>query len=284
MVSSLFVYLTADDFCHGLADLQVETVSAMLVARLLPPLLIAAAALVAAAHLKWPAPSVLLAAGPALLCAAAPLGPTALQHAHIFRLNENLVAALARVSTLTSILLLPVLGIATTAGVALSSTAPLLMAIGAAAVAVVAVWVGAALKTDASGTPKVKMVYKGVPKMATKTPEPPSAAPGPVAQGKNGSSMPVESQEGVSVADGVDPTTLPEPSKRGFTDIDGIEGSDGGGASAARSVRPRRQGLHGVLAPSTGWGARLNRRMLPRINVVNRMGTTYRHPGLSLRL
>ncbi|KAL4447927.1 hypothetical protein ABPG75_005146 [Micractinium tetrahymenae] len=141
---------------------QAGDVGAALALRLLPPLLLAAAACAAALRLGWPAASTLGMLGPFLVCAAAPAAPQVLEYAHRFRLNESLAAAIARSSTAAGLVLMPLLAAAAVVSATAGSVLPFLVAVCGAATGVAALAVVGQLETLQPGVhlqSKVRMRY-----------------------------------------------------------------------------------------------------------------------------
>ena len=230
----------------------MKEVAIHLATRLLPPLIILLAATVAAHFLGWPVSPVLLhVLGPLAVCAVAPVPQTALQYAHIFRLNESLAAGLIQAGTIVSFILMPFLGVVAAVSAAAGSVLPLVTALASVAAAVAMTTQLIALKRPAVKDTRVKMVYKGPSVVTT---EAVSASSSSVAEKKEVPSTTIEKQpqqdgsSSSSSSSGGDDSAPPRRSS--FKDVDG--GNEGGGpsppfpAAAAAVVVTVKVGMSGI--------------------------------------
>ena len=228
----------------------MKEVAIHLATRLLPPLIILLAATVAAHFLGWPVSPVLLhVLGPLAVCAVAPVPQTALQYAHIFRLNESLAAGLIQAGTIVSFILMPFLGVVAAVSAAAGSVLPLVTALASVAAAVAMTTLLIALKRPAVKDTRVKMVYKGPSVVTT---EAVSASSSSVAEKKEVPSTTIEKQpqqDGSSSNSSGGDDSAP-PSRSSFKDVDG--GNEGGGpsppfpAAAAAVVVTVKVGMSGI--------------------------------------
>ena len=226
--------------------LEVKTLSSLLALRLVPPLLCICSAALVAPRVGWAAAATAATLGPLAICAAAPLSAVALRHAYTFRLNEGLVAALQRSSTVASLALMPLLGVAAAAGAAVGSTLPLAAAAGLTAASVAVTALLSTVDRPASRDDKVKMVYAGpvggvgvgLAGAAGGAAAPAAAAPEP----SSSSSSP--EPENPEYGGGAQVQQPSAPATPKFTDVDVGKGESSGGPTAAACCwRLQRPGL-----------------------------------------
>ena len=148
--------------------MQIVDVARVIATRLLPALLVPLAVFYWVSKVKILNVSIpaIAALSTTVLCLIGPAPQSALQYAHIFRLNENIAAAILRTSTMVSLFLYPFLVSATILSIKRGSPDLLAVAVAFAVLGTLALTSFVRLQANkgkpfATRDQKVKMVYAG---------------------------------------------------------------------------------------------------------------------------
>lgn len=190
------------------------------------------------------------------MCFAAPVASTTLHYAHLYRLNENLAAAITMVSTAWGLVLLPVLGISAGISFSLGNILPFSASLGASVVVLALTIAMAGVGGSQSGrshSGKVKMVYQGGWAPA-KSPMAPEQPPEPL--GNNTTELCDTNTRNIGEKE--ESSAPHQPANPEFTDVDGPSspfgqaGAGGGWQKGSMMFRLRapQWGRHSVFLRS----------------------------------